>query len=96
MRLAKVTSRMHNAKSRMHSAENEVRDLKRAASSHPEDQSPVLKKKCIEEAVRQIFQLQEEHRISARKEPHSRSSPAKRGKGEVWHKQVPPEVSWPT
>ena len=39
-KLAEVTSRMHNAESRMHSAENEVRDLKRSASSHPEDNSP--------------------------------------------------------
>ena len=66
-KLAEVTSRMHNAESRMHSAENEVRDLKRSASSHPEDQSPAVKKQCIEEAVRQICQLQEEHRLSARR-----------------------------
>jgi hypothetical protein len=51
----------------MHTAENEVRDLKRSASSHPEDQSLVVKKKCIEEVVRQIWQLQEEHRISTRR-----------------------------
>jgi hypothetical protein len=66
-KLAQVTSRMHSDDTRMHSAENEVRDLKRAASSHPEDQSPVVKKLCIEEAVRQIVQLQEEHRLSARR-----------------------------
>jgi hypothetical protein len=49
--LAEVTSRMH-------SAELQVRNLKRSATSHPEDPSPVVKKFCVEEAVRQIVQLQ--------------------------------------
>ena len=44
--------------SRMHSVELEVRNLKRSATSHPEDPSPVVKKFCVEEAVRQIVQLQ--------------------------------------
>jgi hypothetical protein len=66
-KLAKVTTWLHNAESKLHQAENEVRNLKRSASSHPEDLTPVVKKQCIEEAVRQICQLQEEHRISARR-----------------------------
>ena len=53
-KLAEVTTRLHTAESKLHQAENEVKDLKRSASSHPEDQTPVVKKQCLEEAVRQI------------------------------------------
>ena len=83
--LAAVTSRMH-------SAELEVRNLKRSATSHPEDPSPVVKKFCVEEAVRQMSSSRKRRDCLPRKQPHSRLSQARRERGEAWLQQLPPEV----
>ena len=53
-----------NVISRMHKAEEEVKNLKRSASR--EDSTPEAKKFCVDEAVRQILQLNEEKTLSAK------------------------------
>ena len=52
--------------SRMHRAEEEVRNLKRSASL--EDPIPQVKKFFVDEAVKQIVRLNEEKRLSAKRE----------------------------
>ena len=50
----------------MHTAEEEVNNIKRSASR--EDSTPEAKKFCVDEAVRQILQLNEEKKLSAKRE----------------------------
>jgi hypothetical protein len=64
--LAAVTNRLHSAETKIQQAEAEVSDLKRKASAHPEEENREVKKPCLEAAVRQICELQQEHRESAR------------------------------
>ena len=52
--------------SRMHRAEEEVKNLKRSASR--EDPIPEVKKFCVDEAVKQIVRLNEERKLSAKRE----------------------------
>ena len=52
--------------SRMHRAEEEVKNLKRSASL--EDPIPEVNKFCVDEALKQIVQLNEERKLSAKKE----------------------------
>ena len=65
--LAAVTNRLHSAETKLQQAEAEVSDLKRKASAHPEEENREVKKQCLEAAVRQICELQQEHRESARR-----------------------------
>ena len=55
-----------SVRSRMHTAEEDVKNLKRAASR--EDTTPKAKKMCVDEAVRKIFQLNKETKLTAKRE----------------------------
>ena len=68
----------------MHTAEEEVKNLKRAASR--EDTTPEAKKLCVDEAVRKIHQLNKDTKLTAKREAakHSVISSTRLSNGASW------------
>jgi hypothetical protein len=90
-KLAEVTTRLHTAETKLHQAENEVRDLKRSDSSHPEDHTPVVKNSAWRRlSGRSVNSRKSTESLRGELLP-SRSSPVRRERGEAWLQQVPPE-----
>ena len=67
-----------NVTSRMQKAEEEVKHLKRTASR--EDPIPDVKRFCVDEAVKQICRLNEERKLSAKREASKQTLTSKERK----------------